>query len=85
MDAIYAFKFITDRAPGYLTTQLTTRREISGRVTRNSQQLNIPRFRTATGEKSFSYRIIPIWNSLDSNLNARILKAHSHSKSGGSI
>ena len=57
---------MTDRAPGYLTTQLTTRQEISGRVTRNSQQLNIPRFRT--GQKSFSYRIISIWNSLDSNL-----------------
>ena len=67
-DAIYAFKCMTDRASGYLTTQLTTRQEISGRVTRNFQQLNIPRFRTATGQKSFTYRIISIWNSLDSNL-----------------
>ena len=67
-DSIYAFKCMTDRAPGYLTMQLITRQKISGRVTRNSQQLNIPRFRTATGQKSFSYRIISIWNSLDSNL-----------------
>jgi hypothetical protein len=67
-DSIYAFKCMTDRAPGYLTMQLITRQKISGRVTRNSQQLNIPRFRTATGQKSFSYRIISIWNSLDRNL-----------------
>ena len=59
---------MTERAPGYLATHLTTREEISVRVTRNSLQLNIPRFRTATRQKSFSYRIISIWNSLDSNL-----------------
>ena len=51
-DAIYAFKCMTDRAPGYLTTQLTTRQEISGGVTRNSQQLNIPRFRTVLSKST---------------------------------
>ena len=61
---------MTGRAPGYLTTQLVSRQEISGRATRNSQQLNIPLFRTATGQKSFSYSIISIWNSLDNNLKS---------------
>ena len=69
-DAIYAFKCMTGRAPGYLTSQIVTRNEISGRMTRNSQQLNIPLFRTAAGQKTFLYRVISIWNSLDNYLKS---------------
>ena len=48
--------------------KLVTRGQASGRVTRNSQQLNIPLFRTATGQRSFQYRAVSLWNSLDKDL-----------------
>ena len=40
-------------APEYLTSKFVTRGSVSGRTTRNFQQLNIPRFKTATGQKTF--------------------------------
>ena len=67
-DAIFAFKCMTGCAPTYLTSQFVTRRQISDRITRNSQQLNIPLFKTATGQRSFHYRIVNLWNSLDKDL-----------------
>ena len=42
---------------------------MTGRVTRNPQQFkNIPLFRTATGQRSFQYRAVSLWNSLDTDL-----------------
>ena len=67
-DAIFAFKCMTGCAPTYLTSQFATRRQISDRTTRNSQQLNIPLFKTAAGQRSFHYRIVNLWNSLDKEL-----------------
>ena len=52
----------------YLTYKLVTRGQVSGRVTRNSQQLNIPLFKTAAGQRSFQYRVVSLWNSLDKDL-----------------
>ena len=37
-------------APEYLTSKFVTRGSVSGRTTRNVQQLNIPRFKTFTIE-----------------------------------
>ena len=38
---------------------------IAKRTTRNSQMLQIPLCRTVTGQRSFHYRTIKLWNSLD--------------------
>ena len=59
---------MTGCAPDYLRSKLVTRSQASGRVARNSQQLNIPLFRTATGRCSFQYRAVSLWNSLDKDL-----------------
>ena len=59
-------------APGYLGDQLITRSSIRNRKTRNSQMLNIPLFRSATGQKTFHYRIVNIWNYLDNNTKLTI-------------
>ena len=45
-----------------------TRGQLFGRVTRNSQQLFIPLFKTAAGQRSFQYRVVSLWNSLDKDL-----------------
>ena len=67
-DAVFTLKFMTGCAPDYLRSNLVTRGQASGRVTRNSQQLNIPLFRTATSQRSFQYRAVSLWNSLDKDL-----------------
>ena len=43
------------------------------RTTRSSQMLNIPLFKTASGQRTFYYRTVSIWNSMDSYL--RTLKS----------
>jgi hypothetical protein len=55
-------------APDYLSSKFVKRSDISSRVTRNSQLLNIPIYRTASGQKSLHYRVVSLWNDLDSNL-----------------
>ena len=66
-DAVFAFKCMYPNRD-YLTYKLVTRGQVSGRVTRNSQQLNIPLFKTAAGQRSFQYRVVSLWNSLDKDL-----------------
>ena len=41
-DAVMAFKCVNGLAPEYLTDKFISRGSVSGRVTHNSQQLNIP-------------------------------------------
>ena len=62
--AIMAFKCMTGNAPEYLTSQFITREQVSKRTTRSSQKLNIPLFRTASGQRTFYYRTIKLWNNL---------------------
>ena len=63
-NAIMAFKCLTSRVPEYLSSQFIKRGEISGHTTRSSQMLNIPLFKSASGQKTFYYRIVGIWNSI---------------------
>lgn len=57
-------------APIYLTSQFATRRQISDRITRNSQQLNIPLFKTAAGQRSFHYRVKKLMEFISQRLKA---------------
>ena len=52
----------------YLFSQFIKQGEISGRATRSSEMLNIPLFKSASGQRTFYYRIVSIWNSMDSHL-----------------
>ena len=45
-----------------------SRGSVNGRVTRSSQLLNIPLFKTKFGQRSFHYRIVTLWNELRSSL-----------------
>ena len=62
-----AFKCLTSRVPEYLSSQFIKRGEISGRDTRSSQMLHIPLFKLANDQRTFYYRIVSIWNSMDSH------------------
>ena len=61
----FAFKCMMGCAPDYLRSKLVTRGQVSCRVT---QQLHDPLFRRATGQRSFQYRAVSLWNSLDKDL-----------------
>ena len=69
-DAVLAFKCMSGLAPVYLSVKLITRSTVSKREldTSNSQMLNIPLFRTATGQKTFYYRTVNIWNNLNNDI-----------------
>ena len=67
-DSILAFKCMTGSAPDYLSEQFIRRGDVSTRITRNSQMLNTPLFKTATGQRTFYYRTVSLWNSLPPEL-----------------
>ena len=50
--ATMAFKCMTGHAPEYLSSKFLKRAEVSGRSTRNSQLLNIPLLKTASGQRN---------------------------------
>ena len=67
-DAVMAFKCMTGKAPRYLSDQFTTRIAVTGRETRSCQLLNIPLYKSSAGQRTFYYRMVHIWNDLDSSL-----------------
>ena len=75
-DSIMAFKCMNDLVPGYLSDQFIKRSSISKRKTRNSQLLNIPLFKTATGQRTFYYRMVSLWNALPQNVKLCQSLAH---------
>ena len=67
-DAVIAFKCMTGQAPHYLSDQFTTRLAVTGRAIRSCQLLNIPLYKSSTGQRPFYYLMVHIWNNLDSTL-----------------
>ena len=57
------FKCLTSRVSEYLSSQFIKRGDISGK-----NMLNIPLFKTASGQRTFYYRIVSIWDSMDCSL-----------------
>ena len=53
------------RAPEYLSTFFIKRCDVNRYKTTNSQLLNVPLFKTVSGQKTFYYRTVSIWNSLE--------------------
>ena len=67
-DTVLAFKCMTGSAPTYLSSMFLTRGEVSGRTTRSSQLLHIPLYKSKSGQRTFFYRAVSLWNSLDNSL-----------------
>ena len=66
-DLLMMFKCLNDMAPGYLSTKFCTRSSIHDRETRNRNDLDIPIFKTSSGQRTFKFRATKLWNDLDSN------------------
>ena len=67
-DAVLAFKCMTGSAPTSLSSKFLTRGKVSGRATRNSQLLHISLYKSKSGQRTFFYRTVSLWNSLDDSL-----------------
>ena len=52
-NAILAFKCMCGRAPEYLSTFFTKRSDVNRFTTRSLQLLNVPLFKTASGQRAF--------------------------------
>ena len=65
-NAILAFKCMNGPAPEYLSNFFTKCCDVNRYPTRNSQLLNVPLFKTASGQRTFYYRTVSIWNSSES-------------------
>ena len=62
-------KCMNGLAPRYLCDLSHKRSELNNRVTRNNEALHIdPLYSTTTGQRSFRYRAVRLWNSLDNDL-----------------
>ena len=55
-------------APPSLCNKFSTRSQVHTRNTRNTDKLHIPSFRSATGQRTFSYRAVQLWNDLPESL-----------------
>ena len=65
----YGFQVYDGHGPRvFIGNKFIFRGNVSGRAKRSSQQLNIPLFKTKKGQRSFSYRIVNIWNNLPSEV-----------------
>ena len=67
-DSVLTFKCQNDLAPQYLTSKFTKRSNVHARNTRTRNSLQIPLYRTAIGQRSFSYRGANTWNNLHNEL-----------------
>ena len=61
-DAVMMYKCINKLVPDYLIKKFTLRSQTHTRNTRQYDQLNIPRCRLTTGQRSFTYRGAKLWN-----------------------
>jgi hypothetical protein len=59
---------MTGAAPTYLSSQFVSRGSISGRS--NRHHLNIPHLKSASGQRTFYYRAVKLWNDLCPELKA---------------
>ena len=67
-DAVQMFKCMNNRAPSYLANMFQKRSQIHSYNTRNANNLNPPKCRTALAQQSFSYRGVAVWNSLPTEI-----------------
>ena len=55
-DAVLVHKCMYNQAPSYLSQMFIKRNQIHDRETRSQNELDTPKYRTATGQRTFKYR-----------------------------
>ena len=67
-DSLMTYKCMKGLAPPYLCNLFLTRSDVHNVNTRNKDMLHVPQYKTASGQRSFRYRAVKIWNTTDDNL-----------------
>jgi len=67
-DAAVIFKCLKGLAPPYLSERFIKRSEAQRRNTRNRNMLQIPMRYSSTGQHSFLYRAVSLWNNLPESI-----------------
>ena len=67
-DATMAFKCIKGLAPPYLCEKFEFRSELHNINTRYRNDLNIPLYTSASGQRTFHFRAVTLWNNLPNNI-----------------
>ena len=57
-------KCVNDRAPSYLCKKFTRRSSVHNRNTRYNKDLNLPKCRLTTGQRTFAFRGAKLYNEL---------------------
>ena len=65
-----AYKCANNLAPDYFCTKFKKRSSVHDRSTRNNNKLHIPLYRTFSGQRTFAYRAVSLWNSFDEGLQS---------------
>ena len=68
MVTVMAFKCVKSIAPPYLCKKFRKRFDVRSVATRNSNLLNIPSLKSASGQRSFHYRATKLWNALPDDM-----------------
>ena len=63
-----AFKCMKGLAPSYLCEKFRKRSEVHSRATRNNNMLNVPFFKSASGQRTFHYRATKLWNAMSDDM-----------------
>ena len=63
-DAAMASKCLKGLAPSYLSDRFILRSDIHGRNNRIKNLLQIPKYCSSAGRRSFLYRAVTVWNNL---------------------
>ena len=69
-DGLLTFKSINNIAPPYLCNKFEERNRIDNRDTRRKGDLDIPKCKTSSGQRSFKHRGTKIWNGLNADLKS---------------
>ena len=68
-NTVLTYKCFNDCAPSYLCNfTFSKHSETHDYTTRNRSLLNVPLFRIDSGQRTFYYRAVKIWNKLDNEL-----------------
>jgi hypothetical protein len=67
-ETLMTYKCINGLAPPYLSKLFIKRNEIHDLNTRNNKALHILQHKTVSGQRTFYYRAVKLWNDLDEDL-----------------
>ena len=62
-EGVLAFTYVKGLAPSYLTARFNKRSTVHDKDTRNKDSLIIPHYKSLSGQRTFFYRGIRLWNS----------------------